>query len=988
MMDYTVLDSAGCRVLKNLGRGAFGTVYLVVSKDFGIATAKVMDLQHFNQREWDVAGKVSNGANVCQYVVNYKVAQIIQNSAVILMEYANLPPMQKILDYKFTPLPREDFVKPIIWQLLQGVVVIHEAGVIHQDLKPDNIMFHNIFGTDNVIVKITDYGLVREVDTFTGGGAQCGTPLGIPPEILIGSNQSAGQQQFQPGYNNKVDIWSLGVLFFQLLTKRYPFEAINIGQLINIIQRPIQNMPTNRSYQCIDLLKKMLQYNPNQRFSAKEALNHDWFKQDENGQQYQINPNTTINNHPLSTLGLREVIAYSYGYDWINQPQEQFEQQVNNKIAELKHHQQELIAQDPILSKGVQNINISIVHQPINVKQIHGQGQGQQAPAIRTPQYQQQQYSAPNGNVAYNPSPQIGAIPGQQYTGQQQQQQQYAGQQQQQYAGQQQQQPTIPGQQQQQYAQSPIIKQQYISPLINQSHRYHPNQKKIPFSQYQEHLDHHVAERVNAENMNRNHGVGRGGGHNNQAGHRQPQPPSPQPKQQHNAHIECLQCHQKIPFSQYQEHLDYHLSEVPFHNQKHEIFIEQKEQERIELEKEKERQRIRDQQERQRIEQENERQRIEQEKENQRIRDQQERQRIEQENERQRIEQEQLEKQRLERGFATFFGIKAQIQVQQSQSSSSSQQQISCFNTTWKLSDFIKIKKIGRGRFGTVYSMQEISTQRIVAIKECDYDTEELKSMMNREIEVMKDIIRIIRQSAHQSQFIHVVELFGFFVNEDEEKAYLVMELCSGGDLRGYIKNLQKMGSEISAKKCWEFVSSIVSAVYQLHEYDIIHGDLKPENVLLTEDIKVKLADFGLSRKLQQGKEYQTYHGGTKFYLAPEIQKDEIDQILAAGKQNQKLPMKRITQTKAVDIWAIGIMLYELLAQHHPFIHNDDDSSDLSDIQIAHRIVTEEPSELPAHYPDSLKKLIKAMLSKDPSRRISADEILSIPEVAANLKGQ
>ncbi|KAA6381550.1 MAG: hypothetical protein EZS28_022922, partial [Streblomastix strix] len=153
---------------------AYGRVYLVVSKDFGIVAAKVMDLQHFNQQEWDIAGKMFNGTNVCQYVVNYKGAQIIKNSAVFLMEYANLPPMQKILDNKLTSLPREDFVKPIIWQLLQGVVVIHEAGLIHQNLKPDNIMFHNIFGTENVIVKITDFGLLRDYFSLHVGETQCG----------------------------------------------------------------------------------------------------------------------------------------------------------------------------------------------------------------------------------------------------------------------------------------------------------------------------------------------------------------------------------------------------------------------------------------------------------------------------------------------------------------------------------------------------------------------------------------------------------------------------------------------------------------------------------------------------------------------------------------------------------------------------------------------------------------------------------------------
>ncbi|KAA6359513.1 MAG: hypothetical protein EZS28_044960 [Streblomastix strix] len=145
MTDLVSLESAGCKVLKQLGKGAFGTVFLVVESNFGIAAAKVMDLQHFNEREWEVAGKVSKQDNLCQYVVNYKGAQIKQDRAIILMEFANLPPLQKIFDCKLPHLPREDFIKSIMWQLLNGISVIHQAGLIHRDLKADNIMFHNIY---------------------------------------------------------------------------------------------------------------------------------------------------------------------------------------------------------------------------------------------------------------------------------------------------------------------------------------------------------------------------------------------------------------------------------------------------------------------------------------------------------------------------------------------------------------------------------------------------------------------------------------------------------------------------------------------------------------------------------------------------------------------------------------------------------------------------------------------------------------------------
>ncbi|KAA6378638.1 MAG: hypothetical protein EZS28_025834, partial [Streblomastix strix] len=141
-------------------------------------------------------------------------------------------------------------------------------------------------------------------------------------------------------------------------------------------------------------------------------------------------------------------------------------------------------------------------------------------------------------------------------------------------------------------------------------------------------------------------------------------------------------------------------------------------------------------------------------------------------------------------------------------------------------------------------------------------------------------------------------------------------------------------------------------------------------------------ADFGLSRKLREGKEYTIVQGGTTVYLAPEILKPQPTVETPDGRQKQ-IPKN---QTIAVDIWAIGVMLFELLAQHHPFIGEREDPADLSELEISRRIVDEEPSELPSHYPVSLRNLIKRMLAKDPSRRITAEEILEVPEVAASLK--
>ncbi|KAA6357758.1 MAG: putative serine threonine-protein kinase nek2 [Streblomastix strix] len=182
------------------------------------------------------------------------------------------------------------------------------------------------------------------------------------------------------------------------------------------------------------------------------------------------------------------------------------------------------------------------------------------------------------------------------------------------------------------------------------------------------------------------------------------------------------------------------------------------------------------------------------------------------------------------------------------------------------MSDFEQKERLGKGAFGIVRHVIEKSTQHHMAWKEMDYEEQQDIEMVNNEKVQALNAYRILAQAASRSkQFLHVVQPLGFFVNEDIHRAYLVLEYCSGGDLRKYINNMKKSGMEISPKKCYQILGQIGSSLNQLHMNRIMHMDLKPENVLLTEDFMVKLSDFGLSRQLQVGREYLTAHGGTLF---------------------------------------------------------------------------------------------------------------------------
>ncbi|KAA6382050.1 MAG: hypothetical protein EZS28_022426, partial [Streblomastix strix] len=127
--------------------------------------------------------------------------------------------------------------------------------------------------------------------------------------------------------------------------------------------------------------------------------------------------------------------------------------------------------------------------------------------------------------------------------------------------------------------------------------------------------------------------------------------------------------------------------------------------------------------------------------------------------------------------------------------------------------------------------------------------------------------------------------------------------------------------------------------------------------------------DFGSARELQEGKTSITLRAGTNLYLAPEIHTQGIQNL----KKRQKF---------SVDIWACGIMLYELLAHVHPFTLGQ---TNISQQEFMRRVINDNPPELPLHYPESMRNLIKAMLVKNPDQRITAEQIMKVPEVNASL---
>ncbi len=251
--------------------------------------------------------------------------------------------------------------------------------------------------------------------------------------------------------------------------------------------------------------------------------------------------------------------------------------------------------------------------------------------------------------------------------------------------------------------------------------------------------------------------------------------------------------------------------------------------------------------------------------------------------------------------------------------------------------------KLGQGGIGSVYAARDTDLRRMAALKVLapGLGTTELAAE------------RLVREARAASALNHPHIVTVYEVVRLDEQVALAMELVQGKSIRTYCGEAQP------ADRVIDWGRQIAQALAAAHEHGIVHGDIKPENLMVRPDGYVKVLDFGLARQLTTGEQAGSTNpsgmpGGTLNYMSPEQ---------TCGER----------PTCASDIFSLGLTLYELATGTHPFATD-------SLIDTAHAIAhsTLKPaSALNPKIPGALDGLIGSMLGKDPGKRPSAEGVVS-----------
>ncbi|KAF9177567.1 hypothetical protein BGZ51_008358 [Haplosporangium sp. Z 767] len=296
-----------------------------------------------------------------------------------------------------------------------------------------------------------------------------------------------------------------------------------------------------------------------------------------------------------------------------------------------------------------------------------------------------------------------------------------------------------------------------------------------------------------------------------------------------------------------------------------------------------------------------------------------------------------------------------------------------------QLRQYILKKEIGKGAFGKVHLAVDEKTGTGYAVKEFSKSKLRKKDKANlfklgprgrgrgrrgpeapspkanetSPLDLIRGEVAILKKLHHPN----IVKLYEVLDVAQEDSMYMVFEMCEKGVLMP-VSLTETYESVFTDAECRDVFQQIILGIEYLHEHDIIHRDIKPDNLLRSGDGTVKIVDFGVSEMFdKKGNDMTKKSAGSPAFMAPELCRPDHGEVSG----------------KATDIWSMGVTLYCLRYGRLPYVSES--------ILEMHRIIREDPLVIPPDNDQRFVDLIKKLLDKDPNTRITIEQLREDPWV-------
>ena len=246
------------------------------------------------------------------------------------------------------------------------------------------------------------------------------------------------------------------------------------------------------------------------------------------------------------------------------------------------------------------------------------------------------------------------------------------------------------------------------------------------------------------------------------------------------------------------------------------------------------------------------------------------------------------------------------------------------------------LERIGSGGMSVVYKARDRALGRIVAIK-----------MMHESFTSDSGFLKRFQQEAHAAaNLAHPNIVTVHDIGQDEYKHFIVMEYVEGQTLKEIIRSYE--GDPMPINRALDLIIQVCNGIGYAHRANLVHCDVKPQNIIVTVDERVKVADFGIARAISGATQQQQVSQvwGTPQYFSPEQ---------AAGE----------APTPASDVYAIGIILFEMLTGRLPFAAESHTAMALKHLHTPPPLVTEFNPGIPSQ----LAQIVNKLLAKEPAGR-------------------